>query len=57
MNTSQNGDMISQSSMNRGESDNYTNDSNKLNLSQMPGMILLKKPSEINSDTMIDFVN
>lgn len=47
-----NSDRVSQNTMNRGESDCFTNDSNKLNIIEM-----LKKQDGINSDTVIHFVN
>ena len=51
---SQNGDHASQTSMNRGESDNFTSDSNKFNIPD------IKKPTidpDINSENIKNIIN
>lgn len=51
---SQNGDHASQTSMNRGESDNFTSDSNKFNIPE------IKKPTvdpDINSENFKSIIN
>ena len=52
---SQNGDQISQASMNRGESDNFTSDSNKFHI-KLPAIKKRADP-EINSERFIEYVN
>ena len=51
---SQNGDHASQTSMNRGESDNFTSDSNKFNIPEIKKQII---DPDINSENIKNIIN